>query len=295
MKPSELNRLSKKVPIPAVGNYRVDFTLGNKKYKNYIFIEGNKFSNDYRVYNKIISNKCELFPSGTKDNIVRESVDYYPNLMSIVDRDYEFVRNKIPNLFYTDKNDIESTAIYLLDSYDMLFQNMKIDRRNVPDSQLEYIYNQTLYLSKKLSNFNYFIYNHNIAHRSGYSYLLNMRKGFCNLEKILKMILDNNDEIRTKKVFNFYEERYRFFDIDEVDFISSFKNNVDGFRGHDFFIILAYLLKKYNIRLLENEFNDRINEYLEKRFIDLFSNKKIIKNSNLYNDVVSNTKGFFEI
>lgn len=30
MKPSELNRLSKKVPIPAVGNYRVDFTLGNK-------------------------------------------------------------------------------------------------------------------------------------------------------------------------------------------------------------------------------------------------------------------------
>lgn len=177
----------------------------------------------------------------------------------------------------------------------MLFQNMKIDRRNVSDSQLEYIYNQTLYLSKKLPNFNYFIYSHNIAYRSGYSYLLNMRKGFCSLEKILNMILDNNDEIRIKKVFNFYEERYRFFDIDEVDFISSFKNNVDRFRGHDFFIILAYLLKKYNIRLLENEFNDRINEYLEKRFIDLFSNKKIIKNSNLYNDVVSNTNGFFEI
>ena len=73
----------------------------------------------------------------------------------------------------------------------------------------------------------------------------------------------------------------------------------DGFRGHDFFIILAYLIDKYEGLTFDEykfdtfDFSNRSYSYLEEKYMDIFSKNRAIKKSKLYRSIINSNHGLF--
>ncbi len=297
MKVSELSRLPK-IPLPSeLGKIKPDFVQSNKKNKNYIFIEGEINSSDAIVYQKVIKqDKCELIPSGSKNKILDDSKEYSPNQAYIVDRDYDAFELDIQNLFYTDKNDIESTAIYLTkETSRKIFENMKIDKSSVNDKDFEEIFNITLDLSKKMSGFNKLLFNYNLEHPVKYKYLFNLYDNSTQCMNMLKNVIDKKNNIKANEILKIYSDKYDNFSFNKEQIENSLLDVMDSFRGHDFFVFLSYMFQKYNVKLLtlDNKYTTRPNKYLEERFIKKFAEDKKIMDSLLYKKIITNTENFF--
>ena len=70
-----------------LGYLRDDFA---KSKHSYVFVEGSKQSNDYKVFNKVVKENCEIYPAGSKNGIIEDfTLNSFNNQIAILDRDYD--------------------------------------------------------------------------------------------------------------------------------------------------------------------------------------------------------------
>ncbi len=143
---------------------------------NYLIIEGNDTSNDYIVYSKIKKQgRCELRLGNTKNSILSAfKPKQYSNVFAIVDRDYDTIDNSIKNVFYTDYNDIECTAINLVDDSNQMRISLPIDRSISEEEFKEKVYLKALDLAKKISSINKYINKYNSQNNLNYKYIIRL-------------------------------------------------------------------------------------------------------------------------
>ena len=274
--------------------------------KKYLFIEGDpnkKFkSNDEIVYSKVINQNCQTIPSNTKDGIVKDFKEVYNNQIAIVDKDYDD-NDVIQNLYYTDYNDIECTAINILNNSSEIFKCMALTGISENDFEKN-IYNKAIVVASKISSFNKYIKVYNNKYNKKYKYVLNMivdknaKQTTIGDIRRIKRIISKDGNINYNELINIYRcyDNGCLLTIDSIQkAMTSYVTN--DFRGHDFFIILAYLIDYYSLKFIsdiKDDFKFHPCEFIEKKFIDYFSNTKRIKESNMYEEIKSTKKGFLE-
>jgi hypothetical protein len=281
----------------SIKNYRNSIEFIKTSRYPYILVEG---LNDISVYESVQEKNWQItIPEIPRENIGDRSVknsimtvirDYnttnnYKNVrIGIVDRDYD-PKERLDNLFYTDKNDIESTAIQILteaESYEIFPPRLKLSCNREKFCK---IYNDTKKISQELSNLWKHIHDYNIAHNTNISYLINNYKD--NEQALLNDIIIKNSNtssyvIDYQRLLNLYKLKSTndYIKTMNVSFLESIMHIQSGhFRGHDFFHILVYLiLKETNISA------SGVSE-LEKEYMKKSIEKDWIKRTNLYQDV----------
>ncbi len=286
--------LSKKPNYYDLGKIRKDFSLKKRKC---IIVEGEENSNDSRVYSKIILKDVLLIPGRNKEQIINDFKTYFPNQIAIIDKDYDNSIPDIKNVFLTDYNDIECTAINIVSDPTFLKKCIKINN-SVTDQEFETkIYSKAIELSEKLSGINKLIYNKYLWNNEKHSYLINMfidknnNKTNIFYIKQLKEIINNDLTLNYDNITRKYN-----YAIDNQE-IRNTKDEKQCFRGHDFFSVLAYLIdfKKIKMDILDeyNYYTDP-SVYLEQKYMDAFSNNKRIKETAFYNKIKNEFPNFFE-
>ena len=281
---------------------RDDYALRNMYY---IFVEGN---NDQCVFNKITKSSCDVHIAGKKEDIINDFKNkIYSNQYAIVDKDYDEIDNIVKNVFYTDNNDIECTAINIINNSVEMKHRIPIDNSSVSNDFFnENIYIKAIDLSLKISNINKIIREHNKKNHIKYKYIINLyidrdMRGIMsgpNISNIRKLdeIIDQDFNINYDGIVRKYKSIYNDFSISSVELISDVDNDKSNFRGHDFFTILAYLIDRFKIKVYDtsNNYEKDLCSFLEKKYIIEFSENKEIKMSNLYNFVKETTPNLFD-
>ncbi len=245
------------------------------KNKKIIYVEG---INDKAVFDNIINNGWIVIPvtkNEGKKEIVRSFKDNnYSDIIAIVDKDYDN-NEVINNLFYTDYNDIESTAINYMNDYEIKASSNIIENINNDDFKIKII-NPVLNVSTEFSNL-WRWFNNNIKDETKRpKYLFND----YNWYSFLKNSLNNNSSINYKGVESLYNNLGYNINID-YEKVMNEKTYPNEFRGHDFFQILYYFLKEKNISHIYSS-NYQL---LEKKFIEKSLNYEWIKRTNVYNEI----------
>ena len=257
-----------------------------------ILVEGKNDKTIYQtVYDKdwiikVIGAEKENKETSTKQEIIDIIRDYNTNNNSqnikvgIVDRDYDH-KEIIDNLFYIDKNDIESTAIQILsvdETYEILPKKV---RMNCGKTQFQEIYYNTKTIAQELSNLWKNIHDENYNNDTNIKYLINLYNK--NEQALLNEIIAKNGSIYVinyNKLLNLYKQKITFNYIQNMD-INKLKNimtkQLNHFRGHDFFHILKFLLIK------QTSISDIY--FLEEDCIMESTKNEWIKRTNLYQDV----------
>lgn len=275
--------------IPCPNNKNIE----NTRYQ-FILVEGKNDKTIYQtVYDKdwiikVIGDEKENKETSTKQEIIDIIRDYNtnnnsPNIrVGIVDRDYDH-KEIIDNLFYIDKNDIESTAIQILsvdEAYEILPKKV---RMNCGKTQFQEIYYNAKTIAQELSNLWKNIHDENYNNDTNIKYLINLYKK--NEQALLNEIIDKNGSIHVinyNKLLNLYKQKITFNYIQNMD-INKLKNimtkQLNHFRGHDFFHILKFLLIK------QTSINASDIYFLEEDCIMESTKNEWIKRTNLYQDV----------
>ena len=274
----------------------------NKMGKKYIVIEGTNHSSDQEVYIKVKGDNCNLLPSGKKEEIIDGFKKIEDNKIAIVDKDYD-ENEVVDNIYYTDYNDIECTAINIIDNSNEIYSSLKIEGMSKDDFK-DKVYIKTMELSCNISNLNKFIKDFNDKNNKKYKYILRLfvdkdsKKTTIGDVRRINTFLSKNNNIKYDEIVNVYKKEYKDFSITENEIKEVIESNTyNAFRGHDFFILLAYFIDFYNLKI-GNDLNDRLkfesSDFLEKRFIGHFAETQRIKESKLYKDIVAEKEGYFK-
>lgn len=281
--------------IPCPNNKNIE----NTRYQ-FILVEGKNDKTIYQsVYDKdnwiikVIGEEQEDYHDRKHDrkgkqdiiDLIRDyntSNNHQEEKVGIVDRDYD-PKERLDNLFYTDKNDIESTAIQILsddEAYEILPKRVRIscDKR-----LFQKIYSNAKTIAQELSNLWKNIRDERFNTNTNISYLINLYDK--NEQALLNGIIDKAGSIYVinyKKLLNLYKEKTTNDYIKDMD-VNKLKNimqqPLNHFRGHDFFHILKYLIiKETNINASE------IYDFEKDCMIESVK-KEWIKRTNLYQDV----------
>jgi len=257
-----------------------------------IFVEGN---NDMIVYNEVINSGWYFFPSakkikdkGVKENIIEliknrnTTKTFQKNFVGIIDKDYDEPL-QIKNLYYTDYNDLESSALMVM-SIEEIYHGLDLVLKNTKFEEFESFYKKALDIAIKLSNLWKYIYSINTNNFLTIKYLINYfdKKEYLFLSKVL----DNNYNINYLKILELYNE-YTYFFRDYIlnDLVKIMKQYSNEFRGHDLFFVLGFILHKEGIISWEDYSN------LEIQFIKRTNDLIWIKRTKLYENV-KNAKAF---
>lgn len=277
--------------IPCPNNKNIETT----RYQ-FILVEGKNDKTIYQsVYDKdnwiikVIGEEQEdsYDRKGKQDiiDIIRNyntSNNYKEEKVGIVDRDYD-QKERLDNLFYIDKNDIESTAIQILsvdEAYEILPKKV---RMNCGKTQFQEIYYNAKTIAQELSNLWKNIHDENYNNDTNIKYLINLY--YQNEQALLNEIIAKNGSIYVinyNKLLNLYKQKITFNYIQNMD-INKLKNimtkQLNHFRGHDFFHILKFLLIK------QTSINASDIYFLEEDCIMESTKNEWIKRTNLYQDV----------
>ena len=142
--------LDLKPSCQSLNKLRDDYALRNMYY---IFVEGD---NDQCVFNKIKKSSSDVHIAGKKEDIINDFKNkIYSNQYAIVDKDYDEIDNNVKNVFYTDNNDIECTAINIIDNSVEMKRRIPIDNSSVSNDFFnENIYIKAIDISLRISNIN---------------------------------------------------------------------------------------------------------------------------------------------
>ena len=240
-----------------------------------IYVEG---KNDEEVFRNIVNKDWQVLKFGStkgttgKENIINHfsNDNVLTNKIAIVDRDYDEIK-EIPNIFYTDYNDIENTAINLME-----INSIKncLDIKEINDqNSFEKIYYLVSKISNQFSNLWRYKNQNNIRYLK---YITNE----SNCDNLINDIVNLNEcTINYNKLYKYYENYLYKINSNILYQIMNptIPDNNNLFRGHDFFYFLTkHLLFKYNIST---------SEYIERDFIRNSIKYNWILKSNLYNDI----------
>ena len=259
----------KKVPIIKSSN-----NIRNTYRGNTVFVEG---INDKKIFSAIISDKWQVRSYGensrNQEDIKKSMTDsfknnYIKNQIAIVDKDYD-LNEQIQNLYYTDYNDIECTAINLMDNFQI------VKSLNIPSNiSIEFFTKKCLepaiYYSSKFSLLWEYLRKNEIK-------IPYITKSSNAIPYLIRIMNNKDYSINYEAIFEIYKSEYRITNINFKQIMEQdIKTNYYNFRGHDFFKILSVLnsLNGVNLMMLTND--------IEGKFIDNSCNYNWIKKSKLY-------------
>ena len=251
-----------------MNNHRIN------KNKKIIYVEG---KNDQAIFENITNNGWIIIPitntEGKKDILKNIKDSNNSDIIGIVDKDYDN-NEVINNIFFTDYNDIECTAINYM-SNDEIKASSGIYNYNMSDF-INKVLDPVKNVSCEFSNLWRWSNQEILDEKKRLKYLFN----YDNWYAYLKRSLNDNSTINYKSLEKIYVDLGYHNNIDYMGIMKNSINNKE-FRGHDFFHILFYTLKEKKISCL---YLDKPST-LETKFIEKSSKYEWIKRTNVYNDI----------
>lgn len=176
-------------------------------------------------------------------------------------------------------------AINLISKEDFC-KYIKVDKLD-EERFIKRIYEPVLNNVKELSNLWEFCYNNNLK------FLVSEYDRQQNI--LFNKIIDiKKNKINYNEVSNIYLNLGRYF-ISNYNIIKIMRDNDSGnFRGHDFFSLLYFYIKRKDIILNIDKLGNIDGKFIEEYFIEQSSKDQWIKKSKLYKDIKNKFNDIFE-
>ena len=253
--------------------------------KNVIFVEG---VNDKIIFDSIVKNNWivmiyEYNPLNNKKKSILEDFkkNYINNQIAVVDKDYDENFN-VKNVYYTDYNDIENTAINLMNTNEIK-KSLNFNENFSDEYFNNEIYKPVINISIMFSNLWEYFRKKDIKKE----YILNNK----NYIPFLTRVIDSKKmEIKYHELKKIYKDKSNINNIDYKNIMNRKSNyNYLRFRGHDFFRIFEYFINSNNIKI--NIIN---NQDIERKFIENSLSYQWIFKSSLYKNINKEFKDCFK-